>query len=260
MLRTVNPHQTMWEAILPEACLGMPVELEAVDRLLDDPAFFEPFRAHFHSVLGRPSVPIETYLRLMFLKHRYRLGFEPLCREVSDSISWQRFCRIPLGGSVPHPTTLMKITTRCGSSAVCGLNEALLAKAEAAKVLKTNRVRADTTVVPANVSYPTDSGLFAKGVAKMAKAVNRLREAGLAPRIATSDRTRVVHTHARSIAANLRRRTDEAKDEVKAINAKMVRIAQVATVKPDVSQPMPGERCGALVQMPRQNSTAWHTT
>jgi IS5 family transposase len=150
MLRTVNPQQTLWEAILPEVCLGMAVELEAVGRLLDDPAFFEPFRVHFHSVLGRPSVPIETYLRLMFLKHRYRLGFEPLCREVSDSISWQRFCRIPLGGSVPHPTTLMKITTRCGSSAVCGLNEALLAKAEAAKVLKTNRVRADTTVVPAS--------------------------------------------------------------------------------------------------------------
>jgi transposase, IS5 family len=66
-------------------------------------------------VLGRPSVPIETYLRLMFLKYRYRLGFEPLCREVADSISWQRFCRIPLGVAVPHPTTLMKITTRCGS-------------------------------------------------------------------------------------------------------------------------------------------------
>ena len=78
MLRTVNAQPTLWEAILPEMCLGMPAELEAVDRLLDDPAFFEPFRAHFHAALGRPSVPIETYLRLMFLKYRYRLGFEPL--------------------------------------------------------------------------------------------------------------------------------------------------------------------------------------
>ena len=125
-------------------------------------------------------MPIETYLRLMFLKYRYRLGFEPLCREVADSISWQRFCRIPLGVAVPHPTTLMKITTRCGSSAVDGLNEALLAKAQAAKVLKTNKVRADTTVVPANVAYPTDSGLLAKGVAKMAKASRSSRRAGLA--------------------------------------------------------------------------------
>ena len=139
MLRTLNAQPTLWEVLLPEMCLGMPAELEAVDRLLDDPVFFEPFVAHFHAALGRPSLPIETYLRLMFLKYRYRLGFEPLCREVADSISWQRFCRIPLGVAVPHPTTLMKITTRCGPSAIEGLNEALLAKAAQAKVLKTKQ-------------------------------------------------------------------------------------------------------------------------
>ena len=49
MLRTVNAQPTLWEAILPEACLGLPAELVAVDRLLDDPVFFEPFRAHFHA-------------------------------------------------------------------------------------------------------------------------------------------------------------------------------------------------------------------
>jgi IS5 family transposase len=134
--------------LLPEQCLGLPTELEAVDRLLDDPAFFAPYRSHFHATLGRPSIPIETYLRLMFLKYRYDMGFEPLCREVADSISWQRFCRVPLGIAVPHPTTLMKITTRCGSAAVGGLNDALLARAMRARVLKTNRVRADTTVIP----------------------------------------------------------------------------------------------------------------
>jgi IS5 family transposase len=218
----------MWESILPEMCLGMPAELAAVDRLLDDPSFFEPFGPHFHAALGRPSLPIETYLRLMFLKYRYRLGFEPLCREVADSISWQRFCRIPLGVSVPHPTTLMKITTRCGTSAVEGLNEALLAKAAGAKVLKTNRLRADTTVVPANVAYPTDSGLLAKGVAKMAKAIRALKDKGLATRTESRDRTRMVRSRARSIGANLRRRTGEAKDEVLAINAEMVAIAVTA--------------------------------
>ena len=57
------------------------------DALLDDPRFWEPFRAHFDPILGRPSIPIETYLRLMFLKFRHRLGYELLCREVADSIS-----------------------------------------------------------------------------------------------------------------------------------------------------------------------------
>jgi IS5 family transposase len=109
--------------------LRLPRELARVDALLDDPAFFAPFVPYFHLVLGRPSTPVECYLRLMFLKFRYRLGYESLCAEVSDSISWRRFCRIPLDAKVPHPTTLMKLTTRCGDDAVAGLNEALLARA-----------------------------------------------------------------------------------------------------------------------------------
>ncbi len=125
----------------------------------------------------------------------------------------------------------MKITTRCGSSAVDGLNEALLAKAQAAKVLKTNKVRADTTVVPANVAYPTDSGLLAKGVAKMAKGIEKLKAAGLASKTTSRDRTRMMRARARSIGANLRRRTGEAKDEVMAINADMVRIALTAVAE-----------------------------
>jgi IS5 family transposase len=55
---------------------------------------------------------------MMSLKYRYRVGFEPLCAEVADSLAWRRFCRIPLDGRVPHPTTLMKITKRCGQTAV----------------------------------------------------------------------------------------------------------------------------------------------
>ena len=139
-----------------------------MDTLLDDPAFFAPFTAYFDARIGRPSIPMETYLRLMFLKFRYRLGYEALCREVGDSISWQRFCRIPFGTRVPHPTTLMKLTRRCGDAAVAGLNDALLAKAAEAKLLRTDKVRADTTVVAAAVAYPTDSGLLAKAVASMA--------------------------------------------------------------------------------------------
>ena len=109
-------------------------------------------------MIGRPSTPVECYLRLMFLKFRYRLGFESLCAEVSDSISWRWFCRIGLDGRVPHPTTLMKLTSQCGPEAVAGLNETLWAKAAGQKLLRTARMRADTTVVAANVAYPADAG------------------------------------------------------------------------------------------------------
>jgi len=176
LLRTkVDAQQTLWEAILPPELLRLPPGLEQVDRLLDDPVFFEPFVPFFHPVIGRPSIPMETYLRMMFLRFRYRLGFETLCAEVTDSLAWRRFCRIGITDAVPHSTTLMKITSRCGQQAVDQLNEALLRKAMAAHVVKLDRVRADTTVVPANVAYPTDSGLLSKGVAKLTKTVRASR-------------------------------------------------------------------------------------
>lgn len=107
VLRTVGDQPSLFESVLPEQLLRLPVELARVDALLDDPVFFAPYVSFFDPRFGRPSTPMETYLRLMFLKFRYRLGYESLFREVSDSIAWRR-CRIPLEGSVPHPTTLLK--------------------------------------------------------------------------------------------------------------------------------------------------------
>ena len=161
MLRTRAPEVSLWEAVLPDQVLRLPEELARVDALLDD-TVFAPFVPFFDPRVGRPSTPMEVYLRMMFLKFRYRLGYDSLCREVADSITWRRFCRIPLDGRVPHATTLMKLTTRCGTAAVDGCNEGLLAKAAEAKLLRTARLRADTTVAPADVAYPTDSGLLAK--------------------------------------------------------------------------------------------------
>lgn len=230
MFRTVNEQPTLWDSILPAELLVLPSELGRVDALLDDPVFFAPFAPYFDARIGRPSIPMETYLRLMFLKFRYRLGFESLCREVGDSISWQRFCRIPLGTRVPHPTTLMKITSRCGEAAVAGLNEALLAKASAAKLLRTDKVRADTTVVGAAVAYPTDSGLLAKAIGTMARTVTRIKAAGGATRTAARDRRRSAGRRARSIAAKLKLRGEQQRDQAQAavrrITGELAQIAQ----------------------------------
>jgi IS5 family transposase len=213
VFRTIGDRPSSWESRLPPEVLRLPEELARVDALLDDPAFFAPFAPHFHPVLGRPSTPAEWYLRLMFLKFRYRLGYESLCAEVSDSISWRRFCRIPLDGKVPHPTTLMKLTTRCGEGAVAGLNEALLARAAGQKLLRTARVRADTTVIGANVAYPTDSGLLARAVGKMARTVRRVQAAGGATRTRARDRRRAAARRVREIAGKLRTRSKLGREE-----------------------------------------------
>jgi IS5 family transposase len=221
VFRTVGDQCSLWESLLPEEVLRLPGELGRVDGLLDDPVFFAPFAPHFDPLIGRPSTPVECYLRLMFLKFRYRLGYESLCQEVADSISWRRFCRIPLDGKVPHPTTLMKLTSRCGEEAVAGLNEALWAKAAQEKLLRTARVRADTTVISANVAYPTDCGLLAKAVGKLVRTVRRVQAAGGAPATVMTDRRRAAARRMREVASKLRTRGKLAREESSQVIARV---------------------------------------
>jgi transposase, IS5 family len=118
---------------------------------------------------------------------------------------------------VPHPTTLMKLTIRCGMAAVDGCNEALLAKAAQAKLLRTARLRADTTVVSADVAYPTDSGLLAKAVRRIGAAGRRIQVAGGAVRTRLRDRSRSAGARARVIGAKLRLRAAQTRDEAQAV-------------------------------------------
>jgi transposase, IS5 family len=91
MFGTIGDGPSLWESSLPPAVLRLPDELARVGALLDDPAFFAPFAPYFHPVIGRLSTPVQCYLRLMYLRFRYRLGYESLCAEAAGSISWRRF-------------------------------------------------------------------------------------------------------------------------------------------------------------------------
>jgi IS5 family transposase len=98
-------------------------------------------------------------------------------------------------------------------------------------VLKTDRLRADTTVVPANVGYPTDSGLLARGVIRLVALVAGLHGFGLASRTKMRDRSRSMRRRAHDIGAWLRRRSDTAKDEALAITAEMATMAEASMVE-----------------------------
>lgn len=63
------------EATAPNRVPAPPPGLSEVDRLVENPAFFETFEEFFDFGRGRPSIPMETYLRMTFLRFRYRLGF-----------------------------------------------------------------------------------------------------------------------------------------------------------------------------------------
>jgi IS5 family transposase len=201
MLRERSLGESLWEAVLPAELRELPAELAKVDVILDEDRFMAPFRSRLTARGGRPTIPIETYLRLMYLKHRYGLGYETLCKEVSDSFTWRRFCRIALDARVPDPTTLIKLTRRLGPGLVDELNAELLSLVVERKVLRSRRLRVDTTVVEADVRRPTDSGLCAHAVSRLTRLARRVKAAGLAPRSRLRDRRRSVGKRVRAISA-----------------------------------------------------------
>jgi IS5 family transposase len=201
MLRERAAGESLWEALLPAELRELPAELAKIDRILDDDRFLAPFRARLTARIGRPTIAIESYLRLMYLKHRYGLGYETLCKEVSDSFAWRRFCRIGIEERVPDPSTLVKLTKRLGPELLEELNAELLSLAVERKLLRSRRLRVDTTIVEADIRSPTDSGLCAHAVARLTRLAKRVKAAGLAPKARLRDRRRSIGKRVRAISA-----------------------------------------------------------
>jgi IS5 family transposase len=84
----------------------------------------------------------------------------------------------------------------------------------------------DTTVVAANVAYPTDSGLLAKAVRRIGAAVQRIHAAGGAVRTRVRDRSRAAGKRAHAIGAKLRTRSAAGRAEAQAT----VRLFSAVTV------------------------------
>lgn len=178
----------LFQEWLPRELFSLGEELSVIDRILEDERFFEPFRRRFNTKVGRPSVPIEVYVRLMYLKTRYGIGYETLVKEVSDSISWRTLSRLSLSDRVPDSTTLIKLTKKYGDI-VEELNGQLIKKAKEEKVIRSRKVRVDTTVVESDIHHPTDANLIAEGVNKLVRVMKKAQSCGIAGEEKIVDRT-----------------------------------------------------------------------
>ena len=93
-----------------------------------------------------------------------------------------RFCLIALGERVPDESTVRKLTRRLGAEAVHQLTRELIQKARCEKRFRPRAARIDSTVVEADIRYPTDSGLAADGRWRGRGASSPRRSAPSAPR------------------------------------------------------------------------------
>jgi IS5 family transposase len=127
---------------------------------------------------------------------------------------------------VPHPTTLVKLVRRAGPEVIQELNAALVAKLAAGKLLRARKLRVDTTVVEADIDYPTDADLLEGAVRKLGGLVRRIKGRGAASRTRFRDRGRAAGRRMKQLARTLRRRTGVATAEVDRLTDEVARIAR----------------------------------
>lgn len=221
-MRLEGGQACLWDELLPEELRRLPEDLAAIDELLGGPALLAPIAAHWDREAarrgrsarghGRPTIPMQTYVRLMVVKHRYGWGYETLMREVSDSLHLRRFCLIGLGEPVPDESTVRKLTR--GPVTVNELSRLVIGKAQRETRFRARAVRIDSTVVEGDVRYPTDGGLAADGVRVLARDGKRLAQLTDQPGRSVRDRSRAVGRRLREIGRTLKRRTGNAKSEV----------------------------------------------
>ena len=192
MLRLRRDQPSLWESVLPQEMLILSAELTKIDALLSDERFFAPFRDRFSCGRGRPTVPVATYLRLMYLKRRYGLGYESLVKEVNDSFSWRRFCQLSFNEPVPDATTLIKLTHKYGEETVKSLNDTLVLKLKEERLVRGKKLRLDTYVIEADIHYPTDTSLLADGIKVITRAVAQVKKFGVARQSGFVNHTRRV--------------------------------------------------------------------
>jgi transposase, IS5 family len=216
--------ECLWDDALPVEVKELPADLATLDGLLSGHELLWPlverwqreFRDTGRLVLteGRPTIAMETYVRLMVLKARYRWGYRTLVAEVSDSIHLRRFCLISLVERVPDESTVRKLTRRIGSETVSELTRALIVAATREKRFRPRAVRVDSTVIEADVQYPTDAGLASAGVRTLAREGRKLAQLIGEQRRRVRDRSRSMGRKLRAITRTVRRRSGEAKAEV----------------------------------------------
>ena len=102
---------------------------------------------------------MSLFVRLMVVKQRSGWGYETLVREVSDSLHLRRFCGLSLTASVPHESTVRKLVRRLGPEVVEDLTRALIETAFRERRFAARAMRCDSTVVEADVRWPSDAGL-----------------------------------------------------------------------------------------------------
>ena len=159
---------------------------------------------------GRPTIAMALLVRLMVIKQRTGRGYETLVREVSDSLHLRRFCGLSLTASMPLESTIRKLVRRLGPEVVDAITRTLIDKAQRERRFTARAMRCDSTVIEADVRWPSDAALALDAARRLARESARVAAVVGAGARRVQNRSRAIGRRLRMIGRTIGRRLGRA--------------------------------------------------
>jgi len=224
-----------------EAILDIAIEIEPMlielDKVLADEELYQLLRTDMAqryektTQTGRNSTPVEVVLRMLMVKHLYKLSYEQTERQVKDSLALRWFCRVYFE-AVPDDTTLIRWANLVQAQTLQAFNERVVKLATALKVTRGRKLRTDGTVVESNIQSPRDSQLLVDSVRLLGRTLGRaktvLTEQTELGQAVFRNRVRAARKLGRTISQQLGKGTEQAKEAGRQAYQRLMHIVKLS--------------------------------
>lgn len=237
MLRTQGSltQRSFFDSLIEDALKANPL-LSKVDAVLNElPRLFDPFVSAYAADraargvdgnFGRPTIPVESVIRLILLKHLHKnCAFRDVEERTKTDYAWKGFAKLSLTDKVPDHTALNNWELFFGEKAIQTLHNQIMDYCADRKIIKGRKLRTDTTVAPAHIHYPTDAGLLADAVRVITRIVTKAKGTVKLKAVFRS-RVKAVKEKMREIGNSLKKRAGEAKQAVKTITREIMAVTE----------------------------------
>jgi IS5 family transposase len=147
-------------------------ELVILDEVMDDKELLDRVAGVFpEKDVGRHRLPVEVTLRCTYWKTRYGLSYRELAHALLVNVEAQWFCRVRKEGGLPSFSCLHQNIAQLDEETWKQINKWIVTKARQKHHTKGLKCRKDSTVVEANVRYPTDGGILIDGIRTVVREV-----------------------------------------------------------------------------------------
>lgn len=119
---------------------------------------------------GRHRLPVEQTLRILILKHKKKLSYRDLERQLMYDVEDRWFCKIT---GAPCFKTLQNQLSLLKEDTIKRINDLVMKKAQTLQLTKGEKMRVDSTVTEMNIHYPTDASLLGDGLRLLKRGLDK---------------------------------------------------------------------------------------